>query len=45
MSPSPQEPSASQLIDAIVEESGDWRGNTLAQLRASIRRADPLVVE
>ena len=45
MSPSPQEPSASQLIDAIVEKSGDWRGNTLAQLRASIRRADPLVVE
>jgi hypothetical protein len=45
MSPSPKEPSASQLIDAIVEKPGDWRGNTLSQLRASIRRADPLVVE
>ncbi len=45
MSPSPHEPSASQLIDAIVAEPGDWRGNVLSQLRVSIRRADPLAVE
>jgi len=44
-SPAPAEPSASALIDAIVEKPGDWRGNRLSQLRASIRSADPLVVE
>jgi hypothetical protein len=34
-----------QLIDERIEELGDWRGETLAQLRALIRQADPDVVE
>jgi hypothetical protein len=36
---------ASRLIDARVEELGDWRGETLARIRALIRQADPEVVE
>ena len=39
------ETSASQLIDARIAELGDWRGATLAALRALIRQADPDVVE
>ncbi|MBD0414463.1 DUF1801 domain-containing protein [Oryzicola mucosus] len=39
------EPSASHRIDARIEELGDWRGETLARVRALIRRADPEVVE
>ena len=37
--------SPSQLIDARIEELGDWRGKTLGRLRALIREADPDVVE
>ena len=37
--------SPSQLIDAKIRELGDWRGETLAQVRALIRKADPDVVE
>jgi len=37
--------SPSQLIDARIEELGDWRGETLARVRALIKRADPEVVE
>jgi len=37
--------SASRLIDAKIEELGDWRGEMLARLRALIRQADPKVVE
>ncbi|MGZ8493710.1 MAG: DUF1801 domain-containing protein [Gemmatirosa sp.] len=37
--------SPSLLIDARIAELGDWRGETLALLRASIRQADPEVVE
>ena len=33
--------SASQLIDARIEELGGWRGETLARIRALIRQADP----
>lgn len=36
---------ASELIDARIKELGDWRGETLAQLRALIHEADPEVVE
>ncbi|KGJ12352.1 DUF1801 domain-containing protein [Paracoccus versutus] len=36
---------ASELIDARINELGDWRGETLAQLRALIHEADPEVVE
>ena len=37
--------SPSQLIDARIEELGDWRGETLARVRILIREADPEVVE
>ena len=37
--------SASKLIDARIKELGDWRGKTLARLRALIKAADPDVVE
>jgi hypothetical protein len=37
--------SASRLIDAKIKELGDWRGETLARVRALIKQADPEVVE
>ncbi|MEO7335719.1 MAG: DUF1801 domain-containing protein [Caldimonas sp.] len=37
--------SPSRLIDARIAELGDWRGKTLAHVRALIRQADPEVVE
>ncbi len=37
--------SAAELIDGRIEELGDWRGKTLARLRALIQQADPEVVE
>jgi len=37
--------SASQMIDARIAEYDDWRGETLARLRALVRQADPEVVE
>src|SRR5438477_5040714 len=37
--------SASQRIDARIQELSDWRGETLSRLRALIRQADPEVVE
>ncbi|MGA7002834.1 MAG: DUF1801 domain-containing protein [Pseudolabrys sp.] len=37
--------SPSRLIDARIEELGDWRGETLARVRSLIKRADPEVVE
>ncbi len=37
--------SASQEIDAIIKEPGDWRGKKLSQLRALIKKADPAVIE
>ena len=36
---------ASQLISERIAELGDWRGDTLARMRALIREADPDVVE
>jgi len=39
------EDSASELIDARIEELGDWRGETLARVRSVIKQADPAVVE
>jgi hypothetical protein len=39
------EASPSQLIDARIEELGDWRGETLARIRALIKQAEPEVVE
>jgi hypothetical protein len=37
--------SPSQLIDERIAELDDWRGKTLAHLRALIRQVDPRIVE
>src|ERR1700737_1364719 len=37
--------SPSGLIDARIEELDDWRGETLSDVRALIKQADPEVVE
>jgi hypothetical protein len=37
--------SPSQLIDARIQELGDWRGEMLARIRKLIKQADPDVVE
>ena len=37
--------SPSQLIDARIQELGDWRGETLSKVRQLIKEADPKVVE
>jgi hypothetical protein len=37
--------SPAELIDARIAELGDWRGETLARLRALIKQAVPGVVE
>jgi hypothetical protein len=36
---------ASAHIDAKINELGDWRGKTLAKVRAIIHKADPEIVE
>src|SRR5678815_4927393 len=46
--PASRKPSAtspSRLIDARIEELGDWRGEMLTRVRALIKDADPDVVE
>jgi hypothetical protein len=42
--PVPME-SASARIDEKIKELGDWRGKTLAKVRAIIHEADPEIVE
>jgi hypothetical protein len=37
--------SASAFIDAKINELGDWRGKTLAKVRAILHKADPEIVE
>jgi hypothetical protein len=37
--------SPSQLIDARIEELGDWRGTMLGRLRGLVKEADPEIVE
>ena len=37
--------SASEAIDAKIKELGDWRGETLSQVRRIIREVDPDIVE
>jgi hypothetical protein len=37
--------SASAIIDARINELGDWRGKTLARVREIIHAADPEIVE
>ena len=44
-SPSKTAESPSELIDARIEELGDWRGEMLSRLRALIKEADPGVTE
>ena len=36
---------ASALIDKKIKELGDWRGKTLAKVRAIVHEADPEIVE
>jgi hypothetical protein len=36
---------ASRLIDRRIGDLGDWRGETLARMRALIREADPEMIE
>ena len=43
--PSEGEATPSELIDARIAELADWRGETLARVRALIKQADPEVVE
>ena len=43
--PKPDTADASQLIDARIKALADWRGDTLANVRALIHQADPDVVE
>ena len=45
MNSSPKEKSASQQIDDIIKEPGDWRGKKLSQLRGLIKKADSAVIE
>ena len=40
-----QEAGASQLIDERIAALGDWRGETLARIRALIKEADAQVIE
>ena len=44
-SESQESKSPSQLIDARIEELGDWRGEMLSRLRTLVKEADPEVVE
>ena len=37
--------SPARLIDARIKELDDWRGKTLARVRALIKQADPGVIE
>jgi len=37
--------SASKMIDARIDELGDWRGEMLSRLRTLIKQADPDIVE
>jgi hypothetical protein len=39
------EKTPAELIDARIEELGDWRGETLARVREIVKRADPEIVE
>jgi hypothetical protein len=42
---SPGRPSPSELIDARIEELGDWRGDMLARLRALVLEEEPTATE
>ena len=38
-------PGPSDLIDAKIHQLGDWRGETLAKVRAILHAADPEIME
>jgi hypothetical protein len=44
-SEAPTEKSLSKMIDGRIKELGDWRGETLARVRALIKQAVPDVIE
>jgi hypothetical protein len=37
--------SPSRMVDARIRELDDWRGKTLARIRALVKQADPEIVE
>jgi len=41
----PKSQTPSRLIDARIEELGDWRGEMLSRLRRLVKEADPEIVE
>jgi hypothetical protein len=43
--PETADKAASKLISEKIAELGDWRGDTLARMRALIKEADPDVLE
>ena len=45
MAPTEKVPTPSDLIDGRIAELADWRGETLARIRAIIKEAGPDVVE
>jgi hypothetical protein len=45
VTPAKHSASASKLIDGRIKELKDWRGETLARIRALIHQADPDVIE
>jgi hypothetical protein len=45
INPSAEGKTPSQEIDDIINQTGGWKGEKLAQLRAAIKTADPGVVE
>jgi hypothetical protein len=38
-------PNPAELIDGLIAQTADWRGETLARLRKIIRDADPEITE
>ena len=41
----PEGASAAEMIEGRIAEYPDWRGKTLAHVRALVRKADPEIVE
>ncbi len=38
-------PNPSELIDALIAKTTDWRGETVARIRKTIHDADPEIIE
>ena len=45
MAKSAEDESASERIDELIAELGDWRAETLSRMRKLVKQADPDVVE